>query len=80
MWCNIHRLVNAIAMVAWTVLWTIAGDDAGAVEIASRLIRELGYEPVLVGGLEMGRHLVPGAPLAGERSADEIRRIAASLE
>ncbi|MEX2122771.1 MAG: NAD(P)-binding domain-containing protein [Woeseia sp.] len=58
----------------------IAGDDAEAVEVASRLIREIGYEPVLIGGLAMGKHLVPGTALAGERSAAEIRRIAAGLE
>jgi predicted dinucleotide-binding enzyme len=58
----------------------IAGDDAEAVEIASGLIREIGYEPVLVGGLAMGRHLMPRTPLAGERSAAEIRKIAAGLE
>ncbi len=57
----------------------IAGDDAKAVEVASRLIREVGYEPVLVGGLDMGKHLMPGTPLAGERSAEEIRKIAAGL-
>jgi predicted dinucleotide-binding enzyme len=58
----------------------IAGDDAAAVEVASRLIREIGYEPVLIGGLAMGKYLVPGTALAGERSAKEIRRIAAGLE
>jgi hypothetical protein len=58
----------------------IAGDDAEAVELASRLIREIGYEPVLIGGLAMGNYLVPGTALAGERSAEEIRRIAAGLE
>jgi len=58
----------------------IAGDDAEAVEVASGLIREIGYEPVLIGGLEMGRHLIPGTPLAGEHSAEEIRQIAAGLE
>ena len=57
----------------------IAGDDAEAVDAASSLIRELGYEPVLIGGLEMGKYLVPGTPLAGERSVAEIRRIAAEL-
>ena len=57
----------------------IASDDVEAVKIASRLIREVGYEPVLIGGLEMGKHLMPGTALAGERSAEEIRRIAAGL-
>jgi hypothetical protein len=58
----------------------IAGDDAKAIEVASRLIRDIGFEPVLVGGLAMGRHLIPGTPLAGERSPEEIRRIAATLK
>jgi hypothetical protein len=57
----------------------IAGDDAQAVAVASRLIRDLGYEPVLIGGLAMGKHLMPGTALAGERSAQEIRKIAATL-
>ena len=58
----------------------IAGDDAGAVEVASGLIRDIGFEPVLIGGLERGKYLIPGTPLAGEHSAEEIRQIAAGLE
>ena len=58
----------------------IAGDDAEAVEMASGLIREIGYEPVLIGGLGMGKYLMPRTPLAGEHSAEEIRQIAAGLE
>ena len=58
----------------------IAGDDARAIEVASRLIRDIGFEPVLVGGLAMGKHLMPGTPLAGEHSPAEIRRIAATLK
>ena len=57
----------------------IASDDAQAVEVASRLIRDVGYEPVLIGGLEKGKYLMPGQPFAGERSADDIRKIAAGL-
>ena len=58
----------------------VASDDAQAVAIASALIRDIGYEPVLVGGLAMGRHLMPGTPLAGEHAPAEIRRIAATLK
>ena len=58
----------------------IAGDDAEAVAIASDLIRDVGYEPVLIGDLDKGRFLVPGTPLAGEHSAGRIREIAAGLE
>lgn len=57
----------------------IAGDDREALEIASRLVRDIGFEPVVVGGLAMGRYLMPGTPLAGERPPEEIRRIAATL-
>lgn len=58
----------------------IAGDDKEAIATASRLIRDMGYEPVLIGGLAMGRHLIPGTPLAGEHSPDEVRQIAAKLK
>jgi predicted dinucleotide-binding enzyme len=59
----------------------IAGDDQNAIATASSLIRDVGYEPVLVGSLAaMGKHLIPGTPLAGERSADEIRKVAATLK
>ncbi len=58
----------------------IAGDDAEAIVVASRLVLDIGYEPVLVGSLAMGRHLVPGTPLAGEQTPEQIRKIAATLK
>jgi len=58
----------------------IAGDDPDAVALATSLIKEVGFEPVLVGGLSMGKYLVPGTPLGGEHTPDEIRRIAATLK
>lgn len=58
----------------------IASDDAKAVAVASRLIREIGYEPVLIGPLAMGKHLMPGTPLAGERTPEQIRQVAATLK
>jgi hypothetical protein len=57
----------------------IAGDDKEAIEVASRLIREIGYEPVLIGGLDKGKYLMPGTPLSGEHTPEEIRKIAATL-
>jgi 8-hydroxy-5-deazaflavin:NADPH oxidoreductase len=58
----------------------IASDDKDAIEVASRLIRDVGYEPVLIGGLAMGKYLMPGTPLAGEHPPQEIRKIAATLQ
>jgi len=57
----------------------IAGDDSKAIALAEGLIRGIGYEPVLVGGLAMGKHLLPGTPLADEHTPAEIRQIAAGL-
>ena len=57
----------------------IASNDKEAVEVASRLIRDIGYEPVLIGGLEKGKFLMPGTPLAGERAPEEVGKIAKTL-
>ena len=57
----------------------IAGDDANAIAVASRLVREVGLEPVLIGPLEKGKYLIPGTPLAGEHTPEKIRQIAATL-
>jgi hypothetical protein len=57
----------------------MAGEDAKAIAVVSSLVRDIGYEPVVIGSLAMGRHLVPRQPLAGERTPDEIRNIAATL-
>src|SRR5215470_14951492 len=57
----------------------IAGDDPKAVSLAEGIIRGMGFEPVLVGGLAMGKYLLPGTPLAEEHSPAEIRQIASTL-
>jgi predicted dinucleotide-binding enzyme len=57
----------------------IAGDDPKAVDLASRLIKEAGYEPVLIGDLAKGKYLVPGTPIAGIHTPTELRTIAATL-
>lgn len=58
----------------------IAGDDQNAIALATRLITEIGFEPVLVGDLAMGKYLVPGTPLAGEHSPAQLRQLAANLK
>jgi len=57
----------------------IAGDDPKAIDLASRLIKEAGYEPVLIGDLAKGKYLVPGTPLGGIHTPTELRTIAATL-
>ncbi len=58
----------------------MAGDDPQAIAVASMLAREAGYEPVLVGGLAMGKYLIPGPPLKADQTPDEIRKIFADLK
>jgi predicted dinucleotide-binding enzyme len=58
----------------------MAGDDANALALASNLVREIGLEPVVVGPLTMGKYLLPGTPLAGEHTPDQIREILATLK
>lgn len=70
---SVHQTPGVIGM-------PMASDDREAAAIASRMVRDIGFEPVLIGGLAMGRYLMPGTPLAGERSAEEIRSIAATLK
>jgi 8-hydroxy-5-deazaflavin:NADPH oxidoreductase len=57
----------------------IAGDDAKAIGLAEGVIRGMGFDPVLVGGLAIGKHLRPGTPLAGEHTPAELRQTAAGL-
>jgi predicted dinucleotide-binding enzyme len=82
------KLVRAFNTLGWNTFKTqanrpdpklaipIAGDDAGAVRVAEQLVRDAGFEPVLVGGLDSARKFQqrggPGYGVAA--SAAELRR------
>jgi 8-hydroxy-5-deazaflavin:NADPH oxidoreductase len=52
----------------------IGGDDPQALEIAATLVRETGFDPVVVGSLAQTRQFDLGQPLAsGSSSAAELR-------
>jgi 8-hydroxy-5-deazaflavin:NADPH oxidoreductase len=65
------RLVKAFNTVFWQNLQTeahragdrlgvpLASDDAGALEVAAQLVRDAGFEPVVVGALERARDFDP---------------------
>ncbi|HZQ01027.1 MAG TPA: NAD(P)-binding domain-containing protein [Reyranella sp.] len=57
----------------------IAGDDPKAIALASSLIKQIGFEPVLIGGLAKGKYLVPGTALGGIHTPDELRKASANL-
>lgn len=52
----------------------IGGDDAEAIAVTERLVRDAGFDPVLVGSLAKSREFDLGQPLAqGNLSAAELR-------
>lgn len=74
------RMAEAAQRQGERIGMPMAGDDANAIAVASRLVREIGYEPVVVGPLAMGKYLIPGTPLAGEHTPEQIRKIVATLK
>jgi len=53
----------------------LAGDDRNALEIAAQLVRDAGFEPVIVGGLARGKEFEPGARVYNTgMSGMELRR------
>jgi len=64
---NSHRPGAAMAI-------PIAGDDPEAIKVATQLVRDAGFEPVLVGNLERSRLFAQGGPLYGQEiSAKEMQ-------
>ena len=52
----------------------IGGDDPAAIAIAERLVRDAGFDPVMIGTLAQSRQFDLGQPLAqGNMSAAELR-------
>lgn len=63
-----HRQGDRIAVA-------VAGDDKEAVEVASRLVRDAGFEPVVVGGLEKAKDFQPGTQIFGKSmTAKEMKQ------
>jgi len=53
----------------------LAGDDAAALQTAVRLVRDAGFEPVVVGPLARAKEFDAGAPVYGRAlTASELRR------
>lgn len=53
----------------------LAGDSPEALEVASRLVRDAGFEPVVIGDLGRGKEFEPGTPVYNTgMSASALRR------
>ncbi len=58
----------------------MAGDDQEALKIASMLVRDAGFDPVVLGGLDRSRLFEQGNPLYGQQiSAQEMQERAKKL-
>ena len=53
----------------------IAGDDREALAVAQTLVRDTGFDPVIIGGLESAKIFAQGGPLYGQDiTAQEMQR------
>jgi len=53
----------------------LAGDDPQALEVASQLVRDAGFEPVVVGPLSRAKDFDVGTPVYGRAlTARELRQ------
>ena len=81
------RLVRAFNCVGYTSMKSeahragerlgipLAADDAAALQVAVRLVRDAGFEPVVVGGLDRAKDFDAGTPIFGKpMTAAEVRR------
>jgi 8-hydroxy-5-deazaflavin:NADPH oxidoreductase len=81
------RLVRAFNAIGWEdlgrlgnrtpdrVAIPLAGDDAEALKVASALVRDAGFEPVVVGGLARARDFDVGTPVyTNVMGAAELRK------
>lgn len=52
----------------------LAGDDPAALKIAADLVRDAGFEPVIVGALSRANDFAMGAPGYGQHTAADLKR------
>ena len=58
----------------------MVGEDKTAIDLATGLAREIGFEPVIIGPLKLGKYLYrPSTYFNGNQSADDIRAIAKTV-
>jgi 8-hydroxy-5-deazaflavin:NADPH oxidoreductase len=77
---NYRRLASASNRPEGRIGIPMAGDDKDALAIASALVRDAGFDPVIIGPLEWAKDFAQGAPLYGQEiTAQEMQQRAKSL-
>ena len=78
---NFRRLANLSNRAEGRIAIPMAGDDQEALKIASLLVRDAGFDPVVLGGLERSKLFEQGGPLYGQEiSAQEMRERVKALK
>jgi len=77
---NFRKVASLAHRPAPRLAMPIAGDDPQALKVAAGLVRDAGFDPVEVGGLQRSKLFEQGGPLYGaEMSAQEMRERLKSL-
>jgi predicted dinucleotide-binding enzyme len=77
---NYRRLASASNRPEGRIGIPMAGDDKDALAIASSLVRDAGFDPVIIGPLERAKDFAQGAALYGQEiTAQEMQQRAKSL-
>jgi predicted dinucleotide-binding enzyme len=77
---NYRRLASIANRPEGRIGIPMAGDDKEALAVASALVRDAGFDPVIIGPLERGKDFAQGAPLYGQEiTAQELQQRAKSL-
>ena len=71
---NFRKVANLSNRPEGRLAMPIAGDDQEALKVASGLVRDAGFEPVIIGSLQRSKVFEQGGPLyVAEMSAQEMR-------
>ncbi|HEY3306104.1 MAG TPA: NAD(P)-binding domain-containing protein [Candidatus Binatia bacterium] len=77
---NFRRLASNANRPEGRIAIPMAGDDKEALAVASALVRDAGFDPVIIGPLERAKDFAQGAPLYGQEiTAQEMQQRAKSL-
>jgi 8-hydroxy-5-deazaflavin:NADPH oxidoreductase len=77
---NYRRLASASNRPEGRIGIPMAGDDQDALAIASSLVRDAGFDPVIIGPLERAKDFAQGASLYGQEiTGQEMQQRAKSL-
>jgi predicted dinucleotide-binding enzyme len=77
---NYRRLASNSNRPGGRMAIPIAGDDKDALAVAQTLVRDAGFDPVIIGGLEKAKYFAQGGPLYGQEiTAQEMQQRLSTL-